>query len=227
MVTGDRIKFLGNPWINGHRIQEFFWSARLESSGIWFDLHLETVRYNAEDANIETQDTRRERVNESQSDWQSKIVWNNYHQCTLSSTNWDGTGFRVASKKLPLDLNALNGKEFSVDRLPIDFDRPRPFDIYLLGHDSAADHQIRFTQTSIPHNFSVEWRGLIALSYGGSYEFQYHFEAHIKSTKFEGVKLPDGTREREALSLFAPFVKNPEAFTLINRSGELWFQPKS
>lgn len=200
------------------RHPRFFWSARLERSGIWFDLHLQTAEYSAEDTDIEAE------TDESQSDWQAKIVWNNYHQCTLSSNYWDGTGFRVASKAQPIDFKALSGQEFLVDPLPIDFDQPRPFDIYLLGHDSVADHRIRFTQRSTPNCFSVDWRGRIALSYSGSYEFRYEFEAHVESTEFEGIELPKGTREQDAQQLLAPFVVNLDAFTLAVRGGELWFQ---
>lgn len=215
METTDRIKFFGNPWANGHAIQEFLWSARLEPSGIWFDLHFQTTEYDAEDTNIEAE--------EPQSDWQAKIVWNNYHQCTLSSTYWDGTGFRVASKAQLLDFNALSGQEFLVDPLPIDSDRPRPFDVYLLGHDSAAEHRIRFTQRATPNCFSVDWRGSVALSYIGSHTFRYEFEAHVESTKFEGIKLPDGTREQDAQSLLAPFVTSLDRFTLVATAEGLWF----
>lgn len=217
METGDRIKFFGNPWVNGHSIEEFLWSARLEPSGIWFDLHLQTVEYDAED-------TDPEEVDESQSDWQAKIVWNNYHRCTLSSIYWDGTGFKAADAVQPLDFKALSQQEFLVDPLPVDFDQPRPFDIYLLGHDSAAEHRIRFIQRSTPNSFSVDWRGRIALSYSGSYEFRYEFEAHVESTNFEGIQLPNDTTERDAQSLLAPFVASLDDFTLATKNGELWFQ---
>lgn len=218
MTTIDRIEFLGNPWAKGHAIQDFFWSARLEPSGIWFDLHLHTAEYSAEDAHPE------EFVDESQGDWQAKIVWNNYHRCTLSSNYWDGTGFQVASRAQSLDFKTLSGQEFCVDPLPIEFDQPRPFDIYLLGHDSAADHRIRFTQRSTPNCFSVDWRGRIALSYSGDYEFRYEFAAHVESTEFEGIELPKGTREQDAQSLLAPFVIDVDAFTLVLRGEEQWFQ---
>lgn len=214
----SRIKFLGNPWANGHAIQDFFWSARLKPSGIWFDLHLQTAEYNAEDAE------REEEIDESQSDWQAKIVWNNYHQCTLSSNNWDGTGFQVASREQPLDFQALSGQEFVVDQLPVDFDQLRPFDIYLLGHDSAADHRIRFTQRSTPNDFSVDWCGRIALSYSGSYQFQYEFEAYVESTGFEGIELPKGIQEQDTHHLLAPFVANLDAFTLVANREDLRFQ---
>ncbi|PSB27626.1 hypothetical protein [Stenomitos frigidus] len=91
----------------------------------------------------------------------------------------------------------LTGQEFLVDPLPIDFDVPRAFDIYLLGHDSVADHRLRFTQRLTPNHFSVDWRGRIALFYSGSYEFRYEFEAHVESTEFQGIELPQGTREQD------------------------------
>jgi hypothetical protein len=213
----DRIKFLGNPWVNGHAIRDFFWSARLESSGIWFDLHLQTAEYRAEDTGMEIA------INEEQSDWQSKIVWNNYHQCTLSSTYWDGTGFQVASREQPLDVEALNGQEFIVDPLPIEFDELRPFDIYLLGHDTVADHRIRFTQKSTSNQFAIDWRGRIALSYSGIYEFQHEFEAHVEAVEFEGIELPQGTQKEDAHQLLVPFVTNLDKFVLVSTAESLWF----
>lgn len=49
----NRIQFLGNGWARGHAIRDFFWSARLEPSGIWFDLHLQTAQYDAEDNDLD------------------------------------------------------------------------------------------------------------------------------------------------------------------------------
>jgi len=224
-MEADRIKFLGNPWPKGHAIQDFLWSARLERSGIWFDLHLQTTNYDAEDSDTD-EEIDDEELDESLCDWQSKSAWTNYHQCTLSSNYWDGTEFHVASKAQPLDFKTLSGHEFFVDPLPIDFDRPRPFDIYLLGHDSAADHRIRFTQRSPANHFSIDWRGRIALSYIGSYEFRYEFEAHVESTEFKGIELPKGTQEQDAQQLLAPFVTNLDAFNLVVRGGERWFELK-
>ena len=85
-----RIYFPGNPWPKGHAITQFQWSARVDrSSGIWFDLHLETDYYYADD--------REEIEDRAKSDWASRIVWCNYHSCTLSSVNWVGEcyGFHV------------------------------------------------------------------------------------------------------------------------------------
>jgi len=46
----NRIYFKDNPWPNGHSIKEFEWEARLEpDSGIWFDLHLKSEDYDADD----------------------------------------------------------------------------------------------------------------------------------------------------------------------------------
>ena len=216
---------MSNPWAEGHAIQNFSWSARLERSGLWFDLHLQSADYNAEDSNAEDSATE-EDFDTSQSDWQSKIVWNNYHRCTLSSTRWDGTGFQVGSKAQPLNFDALSEQEFVVDPLPVDFDQTRPFNIYLLGHDTAADHRIRFSQQSTPTHFSVDRRSRIASSYAGSDQFHYEFEAHVDSTKFEGIQLPNGTRVQDAKTLLAPFVTNLDAFTLVTQGEASSFQLK-
>ncbi len=41
-----RIWFPGNPWPDGHRIEEFAWTGRLDDAGrLWFDLTLRTGPY--------------------------------------------------------------------------------------------------------------------------------------------------------------------------------------
>jgi len=46
----NRIYFKDNPYPNGHLIKEFKWSARVFSEdGLWFDFHLISDNYYAED----------------------------------------------------------------------------------------------------------------------------------------------------------------------------------
>ncbi|WP_430781416.1 hypothetical protein [Actinoplanes sp. G11-F43] len=41
-----RIWFPGNPWPDGHRIEEFAWTGRIDDAGrLWFDLTLRTGPY--------------------------------------------------------------------------------------------------------------------------------------------------------------------------------------
>jgi hypothetical protein len=55
----NRIYFKDNPWPEGHPIKEFVWSARIEGSDVWFDMHLETENYYSERDN---QEPRRKRT---------------------------------------------------------------------------------------------------------------------------------------------------------------------
>lgn len=49
-MTQNRIFFIGNPYPLGHVIKEFGWSGRLDEDGeIYFDFHLKTDDYYAED----------------------------------------------------------------------------------------------------------------------------------------------------------------------------------
>lgn len=58
----NRIFFKDNPYPKGHQIKEFVWCARLEADnegkedGLYFDFHLETDDYDAEDEDEQTDD---------------------------------------------------------------------------------------------------------------------------------------------------------------------------
>jgi hypothetical protein len=224
--------FPGNPWPNGHAIKDFAWSGRLDpGSGIWFDLHLETDNYYADDENPEPDYDNED----SEGDWDSKIVWHNYHSCTVSSTYWGGDGFQVGSKEKPLDFDALTMHEFQADPLPVKFldrfpwvdeNQTRAFNIYLLGHDMCADHAIRFPQRLDTDSFAIDWRGRIALTYAGDREFRYSFRAPEIWAQFGGVFLPDGTAKRAALELVSPFIVDTGSLRLAEEDGQLVFKLK-
>ena len=93
-----RIFFPRSPWPNGHRIERFVWSGRLDDLGLWFDLHLETASYREDGEGDESR---------SQNDWTSPSVWCNYHRCTISSVKWASErGVQVASATRRLDVRA-------------------------------------------------------------------------------------------------------------------------
>ncbi|WP_291895905.1 hypothetical protein [Chryseobacterium sp.] len=83
MEDTSKIYFTDNPYPNGHKIEIFNWSGRIDEYGyIWFDFYLKSENYYAND------DENNEEEDEGLSDWNSKIVWGNYHNCTLSSNYW-------------------------------------------------------------------------------------------------------------------------------------------
>jgi hypothetical protein len=177
----DRIVFAGNPWPEGHPIAKFDWTARIQGEDLWFDLHLVSADYYAE---REIED--REDADDEASDWTSPIVWGNYHYCTLSSTYWGGSpvgGIRVGPLA-EFSLAALDGAEFAIDPFEGDGELPESdadpaFGLYLLGHDSAVDHRIRFVRRGDSDRYDLLWSGRIALSYAGDYVPRYRFQARI------------------------------------------------
>lgn len=175
MTIHDRIHFTGNPWPEGHAIEQFRWTASVKNNQVWFDLHLRSEDY---DAQREIDEPEDEEI-DSPSDWEAPIVWNNYHRCTLSSTNWgSGGGFAVCALS-DFSLARIDGLEASVDEpLPEDME-DNVFHIYLLGHDAAAHHRIRFDRIAGTDRFNIAWTGKIALAYAGDHEYKYDFAAHL------------------------------------------------
>lgn len=206
-----RIWFRGNPWPDGHAVTSCEWSARVErATGLWFDLHLTTANYYAEDPksgpNYHTADGEDEDADES--DWESKTVWCNYHSCTLSSTYWPGTGFGflAGSKGAPLDLARIGKKTFAFDDDPADLAPPRPFGIYLTGHDAVSAHRVHFKREPNKRTYAISWSGKIAMAYAGSDEFKYSFHAKIKGVRFGGIVFPAGIATQDARDIASPFV---------------------
>ena len=79
----------------------------------------------------------------------------------------------------------LDGRVFAVDSAvdsavaEIDDANERPFHIYLLGHDSVANHRIEFRRIAGSDAFDIIWSGDIALSYTGNDQLEHRFEARI------------------------------------------------
>jgi hypothetical protein len=186
MIDG-RIVFPGNPWPEGHPIEEFEWTARIEGGDLWFDLHLRSAEYDSErqfDADDENEE-------DEASSWEAPIVWNNYHRCTLYSTFWgEQGGFRVCAIDA-FSLAWLDGRAFAVDPVEAEIEDAddRPFHIYLLGHDSVANHRVEFRRVAgsdidgsnidSSDAFDILWSGDIALSYVGDSRLEHRFEARI------------------------------------------------
>lgn len=201
----NRIFFKGNPYPGGHLIKAFSWSARIDPDrGLIFDLHLETDNYYAEDETADEQEELR--------DWHSKVVWGNYHNCTLSSTFWGGNGIVVGTKDRPFDFDHWQEKVFTADPLPLDVDfEDFCFNIYLLGHDACADHRIAIKQEQ-DDSFSIHWTGKIALYYAGEAEFKHDFEAHISPVSFDGIHYPKEWSQEKAMQALSTLVVNPGKF---------------
>lgn len=220
----NRIYFKDNPWPNGHRIINFVWSAHFKYEedeekmhGLYFDLHLETADYYEEDDEDDEDD---EEEDGEIDDWHAKIVWNNYHSCTLSSQEWDNKGFIVGSDEAPFDVKLLDGAEYKVDFLSEyeqeNFDHEvTAFDVYLLGHDASAFHTIKFTKKE-DCSYLIDWKGKLAQAYVGDHEFKYAFHTILSPVQFKGIIIPEQITDEEAYALLTRFVRQPELFELQN-----------
>ncbi|MEU1546350.1 MULTISPECIES: hypothetical protein [Nocardia] len=207
-----RIVFPGNPWPEGHAIEEFAWTGRMDQAGsLWFDLHLRSAAYNAERDATDDEDN-----GES---WMSPITWQNYHSCTLSSTYWgedDATGLRAAAPGRPFLLRSEQPQRLTVDPLPLahaDDVECLAFNIYLLGHDSVADQEVFFTRRPDGRH-DIDWQGRIALTYAGHVEFRYRFRARISGATLEYIRFPAEISADRALRQLGAVLDAPEEFEL-------------
>jgi hypothetical protein len=223
-MTG-RIVFPGNPWPDGHAIKDFQLLAALRpGTSVRVLMHLQTEDYDAA-RKIDYDDDH-----EHDSVWEASRVWGNYHNCVLSATHWgiDGSsGFPVHDASARFDVDALAGTEFCVDhvageRIDIEDDQ-LAFHLYLLGHDTAADHRIAFNALG-SGRFAINWSGRIALTYVGSTTLRHAFKAHIPDTPFLGVTVLDCRSLDEAKAALARHVAHPEHFVHEPRSRlQNWF----
>ncbi|MBP1168070.1 hypothetical protein JOE44_004954 [Chryseobacterium sp. PvR013] len=200
MESVSKIYFIDNPYPNGHKIETFSWSGRIDEYGsIWFDFHLKTENYYADD------EENSEEENEDLSDWDSKIVLGNYHACILSSNYWgEEKGIRIDKPGEKLDFDTVIKNDLFSNDLPSEkhFDDDNlAFNIYLLGHDSCAGHHIRFLKTG-DHQYDITWTGKIALTYAGDEEFSHDFKAQIFNAEFEGFHYPKTWSLEKAAEIF-------------------------
>jgi len=213
-LAGARIKFPGNPWPRGHRVEAAEWTAVLDPEGLHFHLHLVSEAYDAED------DREDEELDD---DWKARIVWTNYHRCSLSSTKWGSRGFLVATPGKPIDLDRLEGKTFRVDRvqgdeLPAEIQEEPAFNIYLLGHDSVADHRIRFVKRRGSLAYDVTWKARIALTYAGSSALVRRLDATIPKLRLERIDLAAGFVAKAARALLPDVVAHADRYVLEKRA---------
>ncbi len=215
MNKHNRIFFKGNPYSKGHLITNFIWSGRLDQEkGLVFDFHLDTDNYYAEDDSDD--------IEEPKSDWCAKIAWRNFHKCTLSSTEWHYSGITVGTPHRKFDFKQLN--ELLVDKLPLEegFDfEDLAFHIYLLGHDSCANHRIIFKEIRSNKTYNINWTGKIALTYCGEVDFIYDFEANISNVNFAGVELCENISIEENKKLLKLCVTDDTMFELIDDKFQL------
>ena len=223
-MIDKRIFFKGNPYPLGHQIIEFVWSGHLDEIGqLWFDFHLKTDDYYANDPITEDEPTEKEL---DVDDWHSKIVWGNYHACTMSSTYWGSNGILIDAAKPKLNFANWPNTRLVADTLPPDALNSNPvmpadlewddlaLNIYLLGNDACANHQIDIAQNGALSN--IAWIGKIALAYAGEVAFKYDFSANISDVKFAGFDYPQDMSHAQAHEHFAKVIANLDDFVFVD-----------
>ena len=211
----NRIFFTeGNPWPEGHAIKHCYLDARLyEGPLLQLTIHLETKDYRENDDG-EFLDNNRE------GNWESKVAWNNYHSCNI-----DGVILR-ATLDNPVSIDSLESSAHVVDQLPDAIDKfmedELEFSIYLLGHDSVADHRIEFG-TSSESGLPMKWTGRIALSYSGEYDFDYAFALETTLKSLERVWYPEDWDDAKAEKTLASLLKEADQFLIRTVDGRKAF----
>lgn len=205
----NRIYFSNNPWPDGHALNKFTWSGRLDpEEGLYFDFYLKTEDYNAGDTGNEEED------DEELSDWESKIVWNNYHACTIASKEKGQPGILVAQPGRKFNFAVLQSQTFTADPLPLEDEYELDdlaFGIYLLGHDASADHRIAIERQQ-HHLFNIHWTGKIALFYAGDYSFDHAFELKATGISFDGIYYPQSLSQEDAMRMLAAVMEDADNF---------------
>jgi hypothetical protein len=207
-AESSRIVFPDNPWPNGHAVEEFEFDFALTEGALYLHLHLKSAKYYAEDPSYFDEDAEEE---EAESSWTSKPVWGNYHNCTISSSKWGMSGLQIATPGSPFLFALLANTSFTSDPEPVDLDDDRNFGLYLLGHDTAAAHEISVTGNVAMGAFDIDWQGKIALTYAGDEDFDYLFHARIAAVRFGGIRAGDLT-EVAATELLATLVTDAGLF---------------
>lgn len=210
----NKIYFTNSPFTNGHKVNDFVWSARLdEQLNLWMDLHLESDHYDQEE---EYKDDLEE-IDDVSEENVEKALWVNYGHCVLSSTYWENKGIPIDSKAFPLNFEELNSKTLLIDELPIDLEKQADlaFGISMLGNDTPANHEITFLDTEEFGVFDIKWKGKVANTYADEKTFDYDFYVYMKNIKFAGVKVHPEVSKVKAEEFFQKnFVHNDE-FELI------------
>lgn len=155
-----RIFFHANPWPEGHKCSLQL-SVYKEEGVQVLDICLQTGLYYEE---------RKAATDESQSSWQSPIVWGTYHACTLEGMIPLADSVRTLSDLDGVTVQADHDKledEWDEDQLTFSH-------CYILGHDAVAGHTLKFKRHG--NEMQVNWTGRIARVYSGIRTFDHTFE---------------------------------------------------
>lgn len=130
-------------------------------------------------------------------------------------------GVLAGTEAKPLDLS--KNLRLTCDENPKDpYDWPRPFAVYLLGHDAVADHRIRMKRAANENTFDIDWTARLALIYSGGNSFEYEFKAKIKNVVFQGILIPSKGNQRALIADAMKCLRHPERFKKLKRKSGVW-----
>lgn len=230
----SRVYFQGNPWPSGHALTAVEFSIEICAAGPTLFAYLESESYDAADTGCGSEP---DADGDETTDWESKLVWNNFHKCRLEP---EGMPLR------PFDLSAfLAGVPLAADP-DNTLDEDEGYEFYLLGFDSVRDHV--FTVQRVRNRgegalgadttIDVDWSAAIAHTYVGETEFSHRMVAKLRGVPFRGVQvsaqggasgaLPDDdVAPQDAAVAFAQrYMMNPQQLGVVTEGGECWLVPR-
>ena len=211
----NKIYFRNSPYINGHKVVDFVWNARLdENFNVIMDLHLESDQYDEEDEYTDAI----EDIDDISAETTEKSLWINYDHCIVSSNFWGNKGIKLETDSEQLDFKNLNNKTFQLDTLPVDLTKDEgdfAFGISMLGKDIIANHEITFIDTEEFGVFDIKWKAKVANVYLGEDTFDYDFYTYMKNIRFAGIKIHKSLNIEEVEKFLKDKLVNYDEFELI------------
>lgn len=211
----NKIYFSNSPYINGHKVVDFVWNARVdENFNVIMDLHLESDQYDEEDEYTDAI----EDIDDVSEETTEKSLWINYDHCIVSSTFWGNKGIKINTEAEKIDFKNLNNKTFTLDPLPVDLSQDESefaFGISMLGKDIIANHEITFIDTEEFGVFDIKWKAKVANVYLGENTFDYDFYTYMKNIRFGGIKIHKSLDIVEVEKFLKENLENYEEFELI------------
>lgn len=195
-TSANRIWLKDNPWPEGHSVKEIQFYGILKENGVYLHLEIKSENYYAKEGYKAIQAPARKHdemldARGIKDNWRFYASWLNYHACHIYPNN----DLLLGNENNPFSINKFSNLELSADNPPpeekqwggLDFDNMF-FHCYILGHDAVGHHHIHITSATDSLTYHIDWKGKIALTYGGDEAFKHSFEVQLRDLSFEGFK---------------------------------------
>jgi len=223
-----RIKFLGNPWPDGHPLKDFRLGVLLhESRGDIPAKATLDLRFRSEDyCYPATSDVELSNIQDKEAPkWESINSWLSYGAAYATSIA-SHEDMVIADTKSGFDIECLNDFTRVIDPIPdtITDDDTKleipAFHSHILSWDDMADHHMTIKRNPNSGLYDVYWKGKCDRSEIGNYRFQHEFEIEVSDVPFSGysghklswqeqARVSLEERDLELRSLLKSLVVNP------------------